>query len=93
MKLTPEEVTLIVDKLLHTWKEEHLVTAKVPDTDLRVRLTDIFLHDLRVEDDLNKEIEGLLLKYEREFEKGTLDRRKMFNLIKAQLVKERRLVL
>jgi hypothetical protein len=93
MKLTPDEVGLIVKKLLEEWKGESLTSFKITDTELRDRLSEIFLRDLRVEDDLNKEVEAMLAKYEREFEKGTLDRRKMFTMVKAQLVKDRRLVL
>ena len=93
MKLSPEEVALIVKKLLEEWKRQDLAKFKISDHDLTDRLNEIFLTDLRVEDDLHKEIDALLQKHERDFENGTLDRRKMFNLVKAQLVKERRLVL
>ncbi len=93
VKLTAEEVSLIVKKLLSEWQSERLVRFRIPETELHDRLAEIFLKDLRVEDDLHLEIEELLKKYEKEFDKGTLDRRKMFNLVKAQLVKERKLVL
>lgn len=93
MKFTPEEASLIVRKLLQEWKNQSLAVFKVPETELHDRLVEIFFKDLRVEDDLNKEIETMLQKYEKEFERGTLDRRKMFNMVKAQLVKERKLVL
>jgi uncharacterized protein len=93
MKLTGEEVGLIVKKLLEEWRRENLITTQVTEAELRDRLVEIVLKDLRAEDDLNVEIEAMLAKYEKEFEKGALDRRKMFNLIKAQLVKERKLVL
>jgi hypothetical protein len=93
MKLTGNEIARIVGKLLEEWKGENLVTLHVPEGELRDRLVAIFTKDLSAEDDLNREIETLLAKYESEFEKGTLDRRKMFQLVKAQLVKERKLVL
>ncbi len=93
VKLTGEEVGLVVKKLLEEWKRESLVTSRVSDAELRDRLVEIFLRDLKVEDDLNVEIETMLSKYEKQFESGALDRRKMFNMVKAQLVKERRLVL
>jgi hypothetical protein len=93
VKLTGEEVGLVVKKLLEEWKRENLMTGLVSDSELRDRLIEIFLKDLRVEDDLNAEVDTMLAKYEKEFEKGALDRRKMFLMVKAQLVKERRLVL
>ncbi len=52
----------------------------------------IFLADLRVEDDINREAERLL---EQVASQGgpNLDREKMFQLIKKQLVKDRKVVI
>ena len=54
----------------------------------RDRLIEIVIKDLRAEDDLNAEIEIMLGKYEKEFERGALDRRKMFNLINRVVSRE-----
>ncbi|MFH1262144.1 MAG: DUF507 family protein [Pseudomonadota bacterium] len=93
MKLNPDEVALIVKKILEEWKRQDLTKFKITDLELTNRLNEIFLADLRVEDDLNREVETMLGKYENQFQSGALDRRKMFLMVKAQLVKERRLVL
>ena len=93
MKLRSKEVSTIIDRSLFEWRKEQLAEFKAPEPRLRERLNEIFLKELRVEDDLNKDVEKLLEKYEKEFEKGTLDRRKMFNLVKAQLAKEKRILL
>lgn len=93
MRLRPEEVHLIVDRLMSDWKTQNLVTFKVPEAQLQTRLIDIFQKELRVEDDLTKEVEAMLAKYEKDFASGALDRRKMYQMVKNQLVKERKLVL
>ncbi len=51
----------------------------------------IFLAELRIEDDINKEAERLLEQVERQGGPN-LDREKMFQLIKKQLLKDRKVV-
>lgn len=53
----------------------------------------IILDELMVEDRLNEEIRELLKKYESEIEKSKLDYRKLFEMTKQKLVKQRNLVL
>ncbi len=93
MRLTPEEVDRVVRTVLREWVGQKLASPKAPDEKIRQKLNEIFLKELRVEDDLNAEVETMLDKYEKDFASGKLDRRKMFLLIKNQLVKERRIIL
>lgn len=53
----------------------------------------IILDELLVEDRLNEEVREILKKYESEIEKGRLDYRKLFELTKQKLVKERNIIL
>jgi len=53
----------------------------------------LILDELMVEDKLNEEIRGLLKKYESEIEKSKVDYRKLFEMTKQKLVKQRNLVL
>lgn len=53
----------------------------------------IVLDELMVEDRLNEEVREILKKYESEIEKGRLDYRKLFELTKQKLVKERNIIL
>jgi hypothetical protein len=92
MKLSPEEADRVVRSVLRDWLEHKLVTPKAPEDKIRHKLHEIFLKELRVEDDLDKDVEAMLGKYEKEFASGKLDRRKMFLLIKNQLIKERRII-
>ena len=93
MRLHADEISRIVGKLLAEWKDKKLAELKAPEERVRVRLTEIFEKELRVEDDLNKEVEEILSKYEKEFQSGALDRRKMSQLVKNQLARERRIIL
>lgn len=93
MRLTPEEVTRIVNRIISEWRNSKLAAVHGTDEAIRVELTETFLKELRVEDDLNKEVEQMLSKYDKEFQSGKLDRRKMFTMFKNQLAKERKVIL
>jgi len=93
VKIHPQEIERIAAKLLLEWKGQKLVECKAAEPTIQVRITEIILKELRVEEELHKEVERMLAKYEKEFEKGTLDRRKMFQMVKNQLVKERKIIL
>jgi hypothetical protein len=93
MRLKPHEVSLVVSKLLSAWKESGCMAPRVPEEKLAERLAGIFMAELAKEDDLNAEVEAFLSKYEKEFEKGTLDRRIMFQKVKQQLAKKKGVIL
>jgi hypothetical protein len=53
----------------------------------------LLLEELMAEDRLNEEVRQLLKKYEPEIEKGRLDFRRLFDMTKQKLVRERNIVL
>ncbi|MDI6802079.1 MAG: DUF507 family protein [Thermodesulfovibrionales bacterium] len=53
----------------------------------------IIIDELMVEDRLNEEVRQMLRKFEPEIEKGRLDYRKLFEMTKQKVVKERNLIL
>ena len=53
----------------------------------------LLLDELMAEDRLNDEVRQLLKKYESEIEKGRLDFRKLFDMTKQKLVRERNIIL
>lgn len=52
-----------------------------------------FSGDLMVEDRLNEEVRGILEQYSDEIARGSVQYHEMFKLVKAKLVKERKLIL
>lgn len=92
MRITEEEVKRISHKILATWKEKKLVEFQESDAQVLGFLEATFLKNLQAEDELNKEVEILLKKYDAQITEG-MDRRKMFQMIKNQLIKERKLVI
>jgi len=70
-----------------------LIEPLVPEENLLETTEQIILDELMVEDRLNEEVREILKKFESEIERGGLDYRKLFELTKQKLVKERNIIL
>ena len=79
----------IIDNLI----AREMITPKIPVEKLIERADAILLDELMVEDRLNDEVRVLLKKHETDIERNRMDYRKLFELTKQKLVKERNLVL
>lgn len=93
MRIPKAWVTLISKKVVDTIVAKHLITPLVPIDKLLADTEELLLEDLMVEDRLNEEIRALLQKHNPEIEKSRLDYRKLFELTKRKLVKERNLII
>lgn len=93
MRLSKEQVEKISRIVLDNLKVKELIIFKVPEETVLNRIVEIFLNDLKAEDELDREVEEILKGYAREIEAGRMDYRKMFSLTKGKLVKERGIVL
>jgi hypothetical protein len=79
----------IIDNLI----AREMISPKIPVEKLVSQTDAIMLEELMVEDRLNNEIRELLRKHETDIERNRMDYRKLFELTKQKLVKERNLVL
>jgi hypothetical protein len=79
----------IVDNLV----AREMIAPKIPVDKLIAQAEAILLEELMVEDRLNNEVRELLKKHETDIERNRMDYRKLFELTKQKLVKERNLVL
>lgn len=70
-----------------------MITPKIPVEKLIEQADAIILEELMLEDRLNNEVRELLKKHETDIERNRMDYRKLFELTKHKLVKERNLVL
>jgi len=93
MRLSKEEVEKVSRLILARLKERGLIIFKVEEGVVLARIIELFTKDLKDEDALDREVEEIMKNYAMEIEKGRLDYRKMFNLIKNKLAKERGMVL
>jgi hypothetical protein len=79
----------IVDNLI----SKELIKPAIPIKRLLSETEEILLDELTIEDRLNEEVRELLKSYASTIEQGRMDYRKLFELTKHKLVKERNLIL
>jgi hypothetical protein len=85
----PSLTRKIVDNLL----KRELAEAAVPYETLLAEAERLLMEELTVEDRINEEVRRILKKFEPEIEKGRLDYRKLFDMTKQKIVRERNVIL
>ena len=91
MRLTERMVEEIVSDMVERLILKKLIRLKVSREELFSRIKEIFIADLKVEDELNEEVKRLLAAHPEEL-KG-VDYQRMFDLIKKRLIRERGLII
>lgn len=93
MRIPKTWVSLLTKKIIDNIISKNLVKPTVSLDKLLSETEGLIMDELSIEDKLNEEVRELLKKYTSEIEKGRMDFRKLFELTKHKLVKERNLVL
>lgn len=93
MRLTKEQVEKITRIVIDKLKEKELVEFKAAEPKVHERMVEVFLADLRAEDSLDREVEEILKGHSGEIDSQRLDYRKMFNIVKGKLARERGIVI
>ncbi len=93
MRIPKAWVPLIAKRIIDNLISKELIKPLVPIEKLLSDTELLLIDELSVEDRLNEEVRELLKNYALEIEKGKLDYRKLFELTKQKLVKERNLIL
>jgi hypothetical protein len=93
MRIPKSWVQIMAKRIIENLIAGKLITPKIPVDKLIERADAVLLEELMVEDRLNDEVRELLKKHETDIERGRMDYRRLFELTKQKLVKERNLVL
>lgn len=93
MRIPKTWVPLLAKKIIENLIAKNLISPAVPPVKVLSEAEELILHELTVEDRLNDEVRELLKNHTSEIERGRLDYRRLFDLTKQKLVKERNLVL
>jgi hypothetical protein len=93
MRIPKSWVPLLTSKIIDNLISKDLIKPAVDPARLITETGQIIMEELAVEDRLNDEVRELLKSHAREIEQGRLDYRKLFDLTKQKLVKERNLIL
>jgi hypothetical protein len=93
MRLKESQVKFICQNVLVTLRSKQLITLNKSDSEILSKMEGIFLAELRIEDDINKEAERLLdYAIRQSGNNSNVDREKMFQMIKKQLLKDKKVV-
>jgi hypothetical protein len=93
MRIPKPWIPILTKKVADNIIAKDLVKPTVPLDKFLADMEEIFMLELTVEDRLNDEVRELLKSRASEIEQGRLDYRKLFDLTKQRLVKERNLIL
>jgi len=93
MRLTKERILSVSKSILARLLHEELCVPQISKEELVQKIEQVISNELMVEDRLNEEVREVLKGYQTEIDKGDVDYRKMFLMIKSKLVKERGIIL
>jgi len=93
MRIPKSWVPILAKRIAANLLKRELVESQVPVETLIAETERLLLEELTVEDRLNEEVRQVLKKFEPEIEKGRLDYRRLFDMTKQKLVKEKNIII
>ncbi len=92
MRVPKSWIPVISSRIIDTLLNEELITPDIDREALQAACEEIIFEELSVEDRLNDEVREMLKQYESEIERGHMDYRRLFDLTKQKLIRERNIV-
>ena len=93
MRLRQEEIDYIAWKILRSLKEAEVIDVIGEDDPVADRLRHALAENLSIEDQLNREVDDILRNHLKEIQRDSVDYRRMFQMVKTKLARERNLVI
>lgn len=93
MRIPKSWVPILAKRITDNLVEKGMVVLSVPEDKLLAKVEELITEELMVEDRLNDEVRLLLNKHTQDIERGRMDYRKLFDLTKQKLVRERNVIL
>jgi hypothetical protein len=93
MRLSKDLIQHIAAAISSNLESKGLVKYDVPRDAVTAKIADIVTTNMLEEEKLNKDVEKLLSAHEAEIARGQMDYRKVFELTKQKLAKDRGMVL
>ncbi|MEJ2695590.1 MAG: DUF507 family protein [Candidatus Sulfobium sp.] len=93
MRVPRSWVPPLAKKIADNLVSKGLLRPSVPMEKFMAKTGEIITEELMVEDRLNDEVREILKKHATDIERGRMDYRKLFELTKQKLVRERNIVL
>jgi hypothetical protein len=93
VRLRQEEIDYVAWRILRALKEDEVVDIIGEDEPVADRLRHALAENLSIEDQLNREVDDILRNHQKEIQRDSVDYRRMFQMVKTKLARERNLVL
>lgn len=93
MRIPKTWVPIISQRIVDALIKKDFIEPTVPPAQLAEETEKLLMNELTIEDRLNEEVRQVLRKYENEINKGRVDYRKLFEMTKLKLVRERNIIL
>ncbi|HIJ60845.1 MAG TPA: DUF507 family protein [Nitrospirae bacterium] len=93
MRIPKSWVPVIAKKIVSYISHKNLAHFKLSHEATIEEVVRIMMDELSVEDRLNDEVREILKKYELEIERGRVDYRKLFDMTKTKLIRERNIII
>jgi len=93
MRLSKDMIKYLSDAIAVNLETKGLADYEVPREAISAKIAEVITADMLAEDKLNKDVEKLLNAHEAEIAKENMDYRKLFDLTKNKLAKDRGIVL
>lgn len=93
MRLPREMVKHIADALVSAIEARGVAKLLKPGDAVSQKIIELITGDLMAEDRLDKEVKNILASHEQEIAAGRMDYRKLFEMTKQKLARERGMVL
>ena len=93
MRLSKDMIKYLSDAIAANLETKELAEYEVTREAISAKIAEVITANMLAEDKLNKDVEKLLVAHEAEIAKENMDYRKLFDLTKQKLAKDRGIVL
>jgi len=93
VRLRQEEIDYIAWKILRQLQEDGIIDIMGEEDAVAERLRHALTENLQAEDQLNREVDDILRGHLKEIQRDSVDYRRMFQMVKTKLARERNVVI
>ena len=93
MRIPKGWIPVLAGEIINELLRKDQIELKSSKAQVLALVEELILEELMVEDRLNQEVREMLKQYDAEIEKGRLDFRRLFDLTKKKIVKDRNIIL
>lgn len=93
MRIPKSWVPVLAKEIMEDLLRKNSIELNAPQDQVTKIMENLILEELMIEDRINTEVHEMLKKFNTEIEKGRLDYRKLFEMTKQKIVKERNIIL